>query len=240
MKIKQKNENEGSDSSNEFEGQTIINNEVIQERGNETTLSLGNSNINLEKQFIHSGTTSETKVENGATYPINPKPITNEYFNIRENRISLGKGNTSYSNQTIYMRSNYKINFNRNFEIKGSLKYAVAKNLSGFTLAFHNDRDYVSKNVNATLGLYSAKGIWSNSSWAGEVGLADAIVIEFDPYNMKIQHDNNGTTATANYYYGDDLSKGQHIQILETNNVGNVTKSSIKDKDISLSDYDNS
>ncbi|MGY3724203.1 hypothetical protein SAMN05421767_14610 [Granulicatella balaenopterae] len=195
---------------------------------NENLLSFGNSHVNLEEQFTYSGTISET---NNSGYPVNPKRITNDYFKINKNRISLGKGNTSYSNQTIYLQSKYKIDFTRNFEIKGSLKYTQADKLSGFTVAFHNDKKYVSKNVNATLGVYSSKGIWASSTWAGEVGLNRGIVLEFDPY----KHQGNNS-----YQFGDNLSTGQHIQILETNDVGAVETPSIQNKDIDLSNYNNS
>lgn len=196
--------NEVINSSNEFENQTILNNEAAQVGYNETPLSLENTSVNLEEMFDFSGTLSESEGKNQID-------MTDSYYTLNNNSLILGKLDPIKINQTIFLKSKYKLDFNRDFEVSGKVKYGAG--IDGFTVSFHNDGSYSSKNVAGSLGVYKD----TTYPWASSKGLANAVVLEIDTY------DNKGI-------YG-DTTGNKHVAITETDSDGVVKNKTYKNKD---------
>lgn len=169
-----------SDLINDNEEDTYL------EHSEDKSIRNGDGKVDLEEQFYMSGINAY-----------------DDSYKILKNTLSIGNG----INQTLALTSEYKLDFNRNFEVEGKVK--VNKEMhSGFAISFHNNYRYNALNYNASLGVYAVPGgsyLWDRQ------GLADAIVLEIDSY-----------FSTAFEDLSSDI-RGQHITINETGSKGEIT-----------------
>lgn len=138
-----------------------------------------------------------------------PGPITQDFYSISENTISIGHNDGIHYNQTIVAESQYKINFKRPFLISGKLSYLGGAD--GFTVSFTTKEDYTAKNTGSTLGVYKGEKGTNNR----EDGIPNGLVLEIDGINNYKEYGTSGT-------FGDQISQKAvpHLAIQTTDGQG--------------------
>lgn len=163
--------------------------------------------INLEDQFKISGFVAK----NEDSEHITDENYLKNFINIKGNSVSLGK-NSDYKNQTLFLNSKFKLNFNRSIIIKGKLKYS--KGIYGLTISFNNDKNYIPRNSAGSLGVYKD----DRSIWAHDKGLVRSTILEVDNYN------------DGNEIFGDcgrKSSELKHIAFASTDTLGTIMRNQL-------------
>ena len=145
-----------------------------------------NESVNLENQFISTGVK-----EVGGTNTSYTTSLDSNDYSLSGNTLRLGDKSDYYKNQTIGLISKYTIDFNRSFEIIGSLQNTGAPD--GMTISFHQNKNYKVLNSGGAMGVYrgyssgQGKPEDSDPGHYRANGISNGIVAEIDCWNAPDQ-----------------------------------------------------
>lgn len=159
--------------------------------------------VNLVNQFNLSGVKANR--ENTVF-----ERIDSSYYQVNpQNKLIIGKNDTTYVRQSIALTSKYSIDFNKNFKISGQVN--ISSLPEGFAIGFHTNPNYINRNTGGSLGVYKDNGDLSSKNQ----GISNGIVLEVDNFNNSALGDDY-----KNYPIGEN---GKHLGINYTDDIGQIT-----------------
>ena len=192
-----------------------------------------NESVNLGNQFISTGVK-----EVGESYTT---ALDSNDYSLSGNTLRLGDKSDYYKNQTIGLISKYTIDFNRSFEIIGSLQNTGAPD--GMTISFHQNKNYKVLNSGGAMGVYrgyssgQGKPEDSDPGHYRANGISNGIVAEIDCWNGTDQVSLGDPTSTYPIQRA-----GAHLSIQRTVANGQTNKNyamtQLSSSDFSTSFYE--